>query len=204
MHYSDDMKPRLNIRQLIRPIVNKYEILQPDNGKLLALAQQKRLAFKEKVQFYADESKSTVIFSFHAEKVIDVHGTYFIEDEHGARLGSFKKQFQKSLLNSTWTLMDAEGKERFVVNESNQTIAVMRRLVGWIPFVGDIMELVVAFIKYHFKFTDINSGEVVGMYRKTTTFRDKYQLQMTDEAYDSIDWRVYGAFCVALDALQSR
>lgn len=201
---ATSMQPRLNVRQLIRPLVNKYEITQVDNDQIVAVAQQKRLAFKEKVTFYSDQAQTTPTFSFRAEKVMDVHGRYFVEDENGASIGSFKKEFKKSLVNSTWVLFDASGQQRYVVNESNQTVAMARRYVGWIPIIGEIMELATNFIKYHFQFTDIASGDVSGMYKKTALFRDRYQLMMTDEAYDSIDWRVYAAFCVALDALQSR
>ena len=204
MQYIGDMKPRLNVHQLIRPIVNKYQIFDAGSEQLIAMAQQKRLAFKERVSFFADESKNELVCSFRAEKVIDVHGTYFIEDKMGKGIGSFKKQFQKSLINSTWTLMDAEGKERFVINETSQTIATLRRFVGWIPFVGEILEIIFSFVRYEFQFKDSESGEVVGKYKKTTIIRDRYQFFMNDEAYESLDWRVYGAFCVALDALQSR
>ena len=53
------MKPRLAIEQKITAFANKYKILEitesGEAGNLIALAQQKRLAFKEKVTFYADE-----------------------------------------------------------------------------------------------------------------------------------------------------
>ena len=202
------MKPRLYIEQKITAFTNIYKVFQADEtgsqGGLSALAQQKRLAFKEKVTFYSDENKSAEAWTLRAEKVFDVHGRYLIEDTNGQVIGMFKKQFKQSFIASTWTLMDAEGKDLFTVRESSTALALFRRYAGWIPIVGDIIELVTAFLRYHFVFTLVGSEEVVGKYQKTTLFRDHYTLSMTDEAYGRCDWRVLASFGVALDALQSR
>jgi hypothetical protein len=64
--------------------------------------------------------------------------------------------------------------------------------------------MIVLFFKYHFVFIDVQTGSEVGMYRKTTLFRDHYELLLTDEAWQSVDWRVFASMGVALDALQSR
>ena len=93
------MKPRLIVEQKITAFVNKYKVFAVneagEKGELMALAQQKRLAFKEKVTFYSDEAKSNELFTFRAEKVLDVHGRYLVEDMSGKMLGGFRKQFKK-------------------------------------------------------------------------------------------------------------
>ena len=202
------MRPRLVIEQKITAFVNKYRVLDKDEAtgtdSLIAFAQQKRLAFKEKVTFYSDEQKSNEAFTFRAEKIMDVHGRYFVEDASGQVLGMFRKEFKKSLLVSTWVLMDANGTELFRVQESNVAIAVLRRFIGFVPLIGDLLDIAMNFFKYHFSFTDINGDQEVGQYKKTTLFRDYYQLVMTDEAWEKLDWRVFAAMGVALDALQSR
>ena len=202
------MKPRLYIDQKITAFVNKYEVLEADasgnKAGLVALAQQKRLAFKEKVTFYNDEQKSVPVFSFRAEKVMDIHGRYFVEDANGQLIGMFKKEFGKSLVISTWKVLNAEGNELFTVRESNEIIAAFRRFAGFIPLVGDLVDLIMMFFRYHFSFIDAKSGQEVGKYQKVTLFRDHYALSMTDEAYETCDWRVLAAMGVALDALQSR
>ncbi len=202
------MKPRLVIEQKITAFVNKYKVLNVTEagqaGDLLALAQQKRLAFKEKVIFYTDEQKAAASFSFRAEKVMDVHGRYIVEDANGQIVGMFRKEFKKSLLVSSWVLMDAAGTEVFAVKESNVTIAVLRRFIGFVPLFGDLLDFAMNFFKYHFSFTELTNDQEIGQYKKTTLFRDYYQLSVTDEAWAKLDWRVFAAMGVALDALQSR
>ena len=84
------------------------------------------------------------------------------------------------------------------------TISPLDPLPGFIPIIGDLFEIVLLFLRYHFVFLDASSGEVVGKYQKTTLFRDHYSLQMTDVAFAKCDWRVRAAMGVGLDALQSR
>lgn len=200
------MKPRLFVEQKITAFANVYRVFTAsengDQDQLEALAQQKRLAFKEKVSFYTDESKKMIAFTFRAEKILDVHGTYLVEDKSGKVIGMFKKEFKQSLLNSTWKVMDAKGDKLFTVQESSMALAIIRRCAGFIPIIGDLVELITYFLKYHFVFID--NGKEVGRYQKTTLFRDHYTLSMTDNAYNKSDWRVIAALGVGLDALQSR
>lgn len=201
------MKPRLFVKQEITFFANRYAIYQINEngstGKMVAFAQQKRLAFKERVDFYSDSSKQSRIFTMRAEKVMDVHGKYFVEDENGNTLGAFRKEFAKSLINSTWNIFDSNSKPALTVSESNQFLALARRFAGWIPIIGGLLDMATTLLRYHFSFQS-SDGTEVGMYVKITLLRDHYRLDMTDDAYTSQDWRIFAAFAVALDALQSR
>ena len=202
------MTPRLIIQQKLTAFVNKYRIYSvTDQGKtdqLISLAQQKRFKIREKVMFYTDQKRDKLSFTFRAEKVIDVHGRYLVEDPNGKALGAFRKEFKRSLVNSTWTILDADGTERYLVKESSMVVAVLRRFIGEIPIIGELGDVIMAFFRYHFSFVDLQTGQEVGKYRKTTLFRDHYVLETTDDLWNSIDWRVLAAMSVALDALQSR
>jgi uncharacterized protein YxjI len=202
------MKPRLIIEQKVTFFTNQYRVFgageEGAKASLLSFAQQKRLAFREKVTFYSDEAKSREAFTFRAEKVMDVHGRYFIEDENGNVVGMLRKVFGASLLKSTWMVMDKDGTELFQVSENNVALAVIRRFGGILPIVGGFVELLVMFFRYHFEFIDKATGATVGKYEKTTLFRDHYSLSVEGEAFERVDWRVWAALGVALDALQSR
>ena len=202
------MKPRLIVEQKITAFANKYAIYVAEadgsKGRLLAFAQQKRLAFKEKVTFYADEQKTQPIFTFRAEKVMDIHGRYFVEDMSGVLVGMFKKDFTHSLVNSTWHILGADGAPRLTIAESNAALAFLRRYGGYLPVVGIVFDLITTFLRYHFNFVASATNQVVGHYQKTTLIRDHYRLEMTDEGLAQADWRVIVAMTVALDALQSR
>jgi uncharacterized protein YxjI len=206
--YGITMNPKLIVEQKITAFANKYAVYSTDPSgektELIAFAQQKRIAFKEKVTFFSDEAKTQAIFTLRAEKVIDVHGRYLVEDVSGNYIGSFKKEFKQSLLKSTWSILDESGQPTLQIAENSMTLALFRRFGSLIPIVGGLVDIVVLFLRYHFSITCTASGEEVGQYKKTTLLRDHYALSMTDEEYGHHDWRVLAAAAVALDALQSR
>jgi uncharacterized protein YxjI len=191
--------PAFSMKQRITLMANRYELLttNPDgtDGPLLAFAQQKRMAFKEQVTFYSDDTKSQAVFSFKARKRLDLGSGYDVFDANGQTIGWFKKEFGKSLLRSSWQLtapgLETDGSER------NPTIAVVRRIWQFVPFVGEIP---LPFI-FHFDFKDRASGQPVLSVERKISVRDRYRVTVQDSR---LDFRVAAAMTVALDALQSR
>ncbi|MEU8221963.1 hypothetical protein [Kribbella sp. NPDC048915] len=191
--------PSFTMKQRVTLMVNKYELIatNPDgsDGPLLALAQQKRMAFKEQVTFYRDDTKAQVVFSFKARKAIDLGSGYDVLDADGQPIGWFKKEFGKSLLRSSWQLsapgIDTDGTER------NPTIAIVRRVWDFVPFIGEIP---LPFI-FHFDFAERGTGKPVLSVERKLSVRDRYHITVQDER---LDFRVAAAMTVALDALQSR
>jgi len=186
------------VKQRITMMVNRYEIRAGApagaEGTLLAMAQQKRMAFKEQVTFYTDESRAEPVFSFKARQRLDLGATYDVTDAAGAPIGWFKKDFGQSLLRSTWHLgapgIEATGSER------SAGIAILRRVWGLVPFVGDIP---LPFL-FHFDFRDAG-GAVVLTSERRRSLRDRYDVTVPG---GGLDGRVAAAMAVALDALQSR
>ena len=191
--------PRFFVKQRITMMINRYEIraANPDGseGPLMALAEQKRMSLKEEVRFFADESKSRIVFTFKARQVLDVHAEHDVFDEHGRQLGYFSKQFGASLLRSTWNLsapgINAVGTERRPV------IAILRRIWDFLPVVGDVW---VPFV-FHFDFVDTATGQIVMVSERRKAITDRYDVQVPDPR---LDFRVAASMAVALDALQSR
>ena len=191
--------PAFTMKQRVTMMANKYELIatNPDgsDGPLLAFAQQKRMAFKEQVTFYSDDTKSQPVFSFKARKTIDLGSGYDVFDANGQQIGWFKKEFGKSLLRSSWQLsstgVESDGTER------NPTIAIVRRIWDFVPFIGEIP---LPFI-FHFDFTERGSGQPVLSVERRLSIRDRYRITVQDQR---MDFRVAAAMTVALDALQSR
>lgn len=190
--------PSFYVKQKITLMVNQYRVIErlPDGseGRLLAFAQQKRMSFKEKVFFYADEAKTQELFSFKARQGLDVRAEHDVFDQAGNAIGWFKKDFTASLMRSTWHMrydgVEATGQER------NATVAVLRRVWDFIPVLGEIW---VPFL-FHFDFVDSDGAVVMSSERKAQ-IRDSYTVMVPDER---LDFPVAASMAVALDALQSR
>jgi uncharacterized protein YxjI len=194
---------RFIIRQKITMMVNRYEIRSVDangnEGPLIAVAQQKRMAFKEQVTFYADEARTQPVFGFKARQRMDLNATYDVTDAGGTPIGSFRKEFRESLLRSTWQLTAADGLQARGT-ERNQSVAVGRRLWEILPIINEVPSPFV----FHFDFTAPDGSVVLSSVRRRS-LRDRYDVELpTSPNGWRLDWRVGAAMAVALDALQSR
>jgi uncharacterized protein YxjI len=182
---------QLIMRQRVRLMVNQYEVhaVGPDGSEagMLAFAQQKRLAFKEQVTLYTDDTKQTPVLGFKARQVLDLGATYDVFDAAGTPVGLFRKNFGQSLLRSTWHL-EQPGYGEMVGQETSLLVALLRRFVDWLSW-----------LPYHFEFVigDRPAFSVV----KKWGLRDRYVVTIHDP---QLDRRLVVAMAVALDALQSR
>jgi len=183
-------KSRFFVKQKITMLVNRYEIrgANPDGseGPIIAMAQQKRMAFKEQVTFYEDEARKVPVFSFKARQIMELAAVYDVFDAAGTPIGFFQKDFKASLLRSSFHFggpgFDAYGQER------NAVVGILRRFID-VPFL------------FHFDFTDKNTGRVVMSSEKKFALRDKYTVDVPDQ---NIDFRLAAAMAVGLDALMQR
>lgn len=182
---------RLIVRQRIRMMVNQYEVhaANPDGseGELLAFAQQKRMAFKEQVTLYSDDSRQQPLLGFKARSVMDLGATYDVTDAAGTPIGLFRKDFKASLLRSTWHL-EQPGVGAATGEERNPVVAILRRFsdsLSWLP--------------YHFDFTI--DGQPAFSVDKQWGLVDRYVVEVP---HPRLDRRLVIAMAVGLDALQAR
>lgn len=182
--------PHFVVKQKLTMMINRYEVSESDEAgnptRLMALAEQKRMAFKEQVTFWSDAGKSRPVFGFKARRKLDLNAGYDITDEGGAQIGFFKKDFGASLLRSTFHIegpgYTGTGRER------NQLVGLLRRFTE------------VDFIPVHFDFVDAQGQPLFSVERKMS-IGDRYRVTVPDRR---VDFRVAASVAVALDALMSR
>jgi len=185
---------RFTIDQLIRPMANLYRISA--GATPVAFVRQKKLALKEDIRFYADESETEELFRIKARAVMEFGGRYDVTTPAGEKVGVLGKVFGKSLLRSTWAILDASEQEIAIAKERSQFWAIVRRVIDAVPY-GD-------FIPILFHFT-IDLGEThLGDLNRRIGIRDTYDLDLSGDAERTIDRRLAIALAIALDALQSR
>jgi uncharacterized protein YxjI len=185
---------RFVIDQLIRPMANLYRISAGSSA--VAFVRQKKLAIKEDIRFYVDENQSEELFRIKARALMEFGGRYDVTTPAGERVGVLEKVFGKSLLRSTWRILDPHEQELAIAKERSVPIAVLRRLVDVVPY-GD-------FIPIPFHFTIDTDGSHLGDLNRRFGVRDTYDLDLSGDQGRLIDRRLAVALGIALDALQSR
>jgi uncharacterized protein YxjI len=192
------------LRQKIKLVINQYEFFlphgdQPDEP--ICFVEQKRFKFKEDIRFYTDETRSVEVLRIKARQRFDPRARYDVTTPDGQKVGEIQKVFGKSLLRSTYTIYDANGTEVALARERNPVVALFRRLVGFIPYVGDFADWLP--IAYHFDF--VRGEEKLGSHeRKLFSFRDVYRIDMSGDPQRTVDRRLVLALAVGMDALQAR
>jgi hypothetical protein len=189
------------VDQLIRPIANLYRIstLGPDGaspGQPLAFIRQKKLAIKEDIRFFADETEAEELFRIKARAVFEVRGRFDLTTPEGERIGLLEKVFGISLLRSTWRIYDANEQQVALAQEKSMPMAILRRAIDLVPY-GELVPIL-------FQFTILMEGREVGELRRPIGLRDRYILKLGGDPDRRIDRRVAVALAIALDALQSR
>jgi len=194
---------RYFVEQLFRPVVNLYQVTplaagETPAGGPIAYVRQKRMAIKEDVRFYADEEETQELFRIKARRMIEIGGNYDVTAADGQKIGVLQKVFGKSLLRSTWRMLGPDDQELATAQERSAFLAVARRLIDFVPYVGEWIP-----IPYNFEIDDSEGKRIGGMDRKFQ-IRDKYVLDLSDDHERVLDRRLAIALAIGLDTLQNR
>jgi hypothetical protein len=200
-----NLHDRFFLAQRIRPMINQYEVStlgadEKSAGEPVCFVEQKRMKLKEDLRAFTDDSKSTEVFRIKAQQVWDPRAIYDITDATGQPVGQLGKVFGRSLLRSTWRLYNAAGNEIGWARERSLFVALFRRLVGFVPFVGEFADWLP--IPYHFDY--FIGDERIGGLERILGVRDRYRLDVSGNGERTIDRRLVLALAVGMDALQAR
>jgi uncharacterized protein YxjI len=193
---------RFLVQQVFRPVANEYRISVPtagdEEGEPLLYVKQKRLRIKEDIRFRVAPDDGPHLFMIKAKTVFEFRGRHEVLDAEDRVIGLLEKDFGRSLLRSHWRVRDAAGTEVFEAHEASWTIALLRRVAGFLPsWLG-----VLAYLPFNFVLR--RGGQEVGWYRRVLgKLRDRYVVDL-GEGLSGVDRRLVVAFAVALDALQDR
>ncbi len=197
---------RILVQQVFKPIGNEYRISIPlpgstEEGSPILFVKQKKLKIREDIRFRLSQDGEAHLFRIKSRTVFEFAGKHDVFDDHDVAIGMLAKDFGKSLLRSRWLVYDASENELCEAFETSLPIALIRRFAGFVPFVGDYLD-VLQWLP--FNFTLQRAGTQIGSYRRVLgKLRDRYVMELAPEARE-IDRRLLVAFAIALDALQDR
>jgi hypothetical protein len=194
---------RYLVDQLIRPIANLYRVTplaagDTPAGPPIAYVRQKKLAIKEHIRFCADENETQELFHIQAQTWLDTGSArYDVVDAQDGKIGLLHHVFGKSLLRTTWNVLNAADEEVAVAQERSQAMAILRRAIDFVPDIGGLIP-----IPYNFDI--LAGGQVIGTMDRKFQLRDRYVLDLTGDPDKKLDRRLAIALAIGLDTLQNR
>nr|CAA9321563.1 MAG: hypothetical protein AVDCRST_MAG46-860 [uncultured Nocardioidaceae bacterium] len=193
------------LRQKWTMVINRYIFSLPnlddEEGWTIAFVEQKRFKFKEDIRFYTDETKRTELLRIKARQRFDPRARYDVTGPGGEKIGEIQKVFGQSLLRSTYRLFDAHGFQTCEARERSLPVALLRRVVGFVPYVGQWSNWLP--IPYHFVFTR-GDQVLVHHVRQRWKLNDHYTIDCRPDSGRTLDRRLVLAAAVGMDALQGR
>ena len=193
------------LRQKWALVVNRYIFSLPDaegnEGQRFAFVEQKRMKLKEDIRFYTDETKTVQLLGIKARQRFDPRARYDITGPSGEKIGEIQKAFARSLVRSTYVLFDPNGDPVCEATERSLGVALFRRLVGFVPYIGGYADWLP--IPYHFVFSR-DGQALVHHTRRAWKLTDHYTIDCTPDRERTLDRRLVLAAAVGMDALQAR
>ena len=192
---------RFVLRQKWTLVINRYFFsVAGQEDRPFCFVEQKRFTFKEDIRFFTDESKTEELMRIKALHRFDPRATYDVT-VNGERIGQIQKVFGASLLRSTYRLYDANGREGAIVEEGSLPVAIVRRLLHFVPIVEDVANWLP--IPYDFVF---KRGEVVVGRNRRRRWKliDVCEIDLSLDPQRTLDRRLVLALSVGMDALQAR
>ena len=104
-------------------------------GGELFYVKQKMFKLKEKIEIYRDSSKSVLIGTLQADRVIDFSPLLVLRDAQGAEIGTIKRQGRVSIWKATYDISLA-GQPFAQVKELNPWAKLFDALMSEIPILG--------------------------------------------------------------------
>jgi hypothetical protein len=199
---SDFDADRFLVDQLIRPVANLYRVTplaagDTPAGPPVAFVRQKKLAIREDIRFYADDSETHELFRLKARTILDTGGSRYDVFAGDERLGTLHHDFRKSLVRTTWHVYGPDEQEQAIAQERSAAMAILRRVIDFVPDYGGLIP-----IPYNFDF--LVDGSKVGEMNRKFQLRDRYVLDLAGDHERKLDRRLAIALAIGLDALQNR
>jgi hypothetical protein len=125
----------------------KIHVTDPASERNVGFIQMKAWKLREDVRLFTDETMQQEVIRIHARTIIDIGATYDVFDSRTGEMPySLRRKGLKSIfVRDHWDILDPNGNIIGEVQETSSGLALARRWLGIIPYVGPIIDLALAF-----------------------------------------------------------
>lgn len=147
MDYSQFKK--LEFRRKFWKIVGAdISVTDTSNQQEVGFIHMQAWKLREDVRLFTDRTRQREIMRIHARQIIDISATYDVVDgTTNQPVFAMRRKGIKSLfVRDHWDLLDNNGGVFGEVIETSDTLAIIRRWIEIIPYIGPIIGLALAFV----------------------------------------------------------
>jgi uncharacterized protein YxjI len=105
-------------------------------GAEVCYVKQKLFRLREKVEVFTDSSRTKLLSTIEADRIIDFNSCFTFKMPDGATLGSVRRRGLRSLWSAHYEILDESGNVVFEIREQNPMVKFVDGLISGIPLVG--------------------------------------------------------------------
>src|SRR5579872_4195475 len=123
-------------------------ITDPETNTLVGYIKMKVWSLRGDVRVFTDKSMQQEIVRIGGRQIISLQKLYDIFDSQtGAKIATIRQKSLRSILmRDHMDLIDANGNEFGFVQETSGTLALVRRWIAIVPYIGTLIELILMFV----------------------------------------------------------
>jgi hypothetical protein len=176
-------------RKFLKLFGNEFRVLDPAEN-LVLFSRQKAFKLREDFRVWTGEDMQTEVLWMQARKIIDFASAYdVIDSTTGQKVGAFKRKGLKSIVRDEWILMDADDQEIGLFQEDSVAMAILRRLIGWVPQ------------KFHM---DVGAAHVANLRQNWNPFVLKTTVDFSPDTQGLLDRRLGIAMAILHSAIEGK
>jgi hypothetical protein len=186
---------------------SKYFVYDESGAPLFYVERAALRLFGKKgpITFFDDESGKTPVLIAQQDNDFEFLRREYTLVEAGSEkvLGRLRRDNIKALFRRRWMIEDAEGNTIATACEDSAALAVLRRVIDWIPYVG-LLGPALMKTDFHIFRIDAHGERKVGSFDRKIGLADKYVLNLREDPERSFDRRIAVALGVLLDTAEAR
>lgn len=106
-------------------------------GKQICYVKQKLLRFREKVEVFTNDSRTQLLATIEADRIIDWSARYTFRDAKGVEIGAVGRRGMKSFWSAHYDVFAPGSRDiAFSIREENPFAKLLDGFIGEIPLVG--------------------------------------------------------------------
>ena len=148
------------------------------NGNSVAYVRQKLFKLKEDVVVFNNESRTQENFRIRANQWIDFNASYQITNQTDEPVGKIARKGMRSFWKATYLIFNAQGEQKFTVQEENAWIKIWDGLIGELPIIGIFSGY---FLNPSYIVKDQNNNIIFRLKKMPSFFGRKFQLDKVQE-----------------------
>lgn len=174
----------LNFRRKFWKLVGAEIAVMDESATLeVAVIKMKAWKLKEDVRLFPDRNftAGTELLRIHARNIIDLGATYdvFIRNSTEPSFALRRKGLKSLFVRDKWLVLDKSGQQIAELNETSSGLALIRRYVEIIPYLGPLISMCLSFVKQTYALSDNTSTVQAKIIHQRNPFIVKMQLDQT-------------------------